>query len=86
MDTVRTATYINDREKDRSPSPNRSAANDPPSLPGNTAFGAPRLPRMIEDSLSDLTEAVSPLPSVTPDTEKTMLTGSVQRHRRTLSQ
>lgn len=84
MDTIKTATYIRSRKKGRGLSPDHTAANDPSVLPGATAFGDTRLSRVIEDSLSDLTEAVSPGPSVTLDAETAAPAGSLWKRKQAL--
>jgi hypothetical protein len=85
MDTVRTVTYIINRAKGGSTSPDRNAANAPATLPGSTACSGVNLSRVIEDSLSDLTEALSLLASVTPGTETATPAEPVRRRRRTQS-
>jgi hypothetical protein len=85
MDSVRTVTYIINREKGGSTSPSRNAANAPSTTPESTAYNGNDLSRVIKDSLSDLTEAVSPLSSVTPGTETATPAEPVRRHRRTQS-
>jgi hypothetical protein len=68
MDTIKTAAYNFDRKrkKGRNPSAAPKAANAPSTLPGATALCSTALSRIIEDSLSDLTEAVSPVPVLPP--------------------